>query len=499
MTIPGLKSLTLHLGEIAKYSSDVEGHGMKQLFLLTLMTLLGAVGAMQTPYWGVLLYYTLAVLRPQHLWEWALDGSIRWSLMAAMITLISFWLHLSRLISRSVLNVMIGMIVVYGILVMLSTITAFNPQLAQGWAIEYAKVMVIAVVASIVIEHFWQVKLLALMILLMLSYIAWEINFLYFFRGGRLNIFHYGYGGLDNNGAGLLLAMGIPFAYCFALAPTKSIWRWWPVIVSATLGLVMIHAVMMTYSRGAMLASAVGILWVLIHHRPRWQSAGAAIGLVLVLSVMAGPQIQERFMSTTNYKTDESAQSRFDSWSAAWQIAWEHPVLGKGIRNSNQYTMNYGADKQGRTIHNQYLQIAADTGIPAATVYLCMLGYGMWNFRRARMMCRDALETADEDAKPDINYASRICLACQASLVIFIFDGMFLSLEMFETPWLLLVVAGVLPRIMGKHLNQVLAVKEEDPDDAPCRESSSNEPQCNWPRPALPVAHTQRHSLNREP
>ncbi len=495
MTIPGLKSLTLPLGEIAKYSSDVEGHGMKQLLLLTLMTVLGAVGAMQTPYWGVLLYYTLAVLRPQHLWDWALDGSIRWSLLAALITLVSFWLHLSRLISRCVLNVMICLIVLYGLLVLLSMITAFNPQLAQGWAIEYAKVLVIAIVASIVIEHFWQVKLLALMIMLMLGYIAWEINFLYFFQGGRLNIYHYGYGGLDNNGAGLLLAMGIPFAYCFAWTPVKKIWRWWPVIVSAAIGLVMMHAVMMTYSRGAMLASSVGIVWVLIHHRPRWHSVGTAVALVLVLSVMAGPEIRERFFSTTNYKTDESAQSRFASWGAAWQIAWENPVLGKGIRNSNQYTRNYGADRQGRTIHNQYLQIAADTGIPAASIYLFMLGYGMWNFRRARMMCRDALDLADEDKKPIIRHASSICLACQGSLLIFIFDGMFLSLEMFETPWLLLVIAGVLPRVMRKHLDQNLAVKQDEPDDALSTEAASDEPQNNWFRPALPTAssHTVTH------
>ena len=483
MRLPGLEMLTSTLGDIAKYSSDVEGHGMKQMLLLTLMTVLGAVGALQTPFWGVLLYYTLAVLRPQHLWDWALDGSVRWSLLAAMITLVSFWLHLSRLISRSVINVMISLIVIYALLVLLSTITAFNPQIAQDWAIEYAKVLIIAVVASMVIEHFWQVKLLALMIMLMLGYIAWEINFLYLFRGGYLNIFHNGYGGLDNNGAGLLLAMGIPFAYCFALTPMKNIWRWWPMIACAFLGLVMMHAVMMTYSRGAMLASVIGILWVLFHHKPRWQSAAAAVLLVMALSVMAGPQIQERFLSTTQYKTDASAQSRFGSWAAAWQIAWENPVLGKGIRNSNQYTRNYGADKMGRTIHNQYLQIAADTGIPAAAIYLLMLGYGLWNFRVARVMCRNALPDADDDKKPLILHASRISLACQASLIIFMFDAMFLSLEMFETPWLLLVMAGVLPRVMRKYLDQLLAPAEE-------QTQAESEKGYNWIRPALPVAHT---------
>lgn len=470
---------------------------MKQFALLTAMTILGAIGALQTPFWGVLLYYTLAVLRPQYLWDWALDGNVRWSLMAALIALGSFWLHLSRMIKRSGFNSMISLFILYGLLVMLSTITAVNPQLAQNWAIEYAKIIVIAVVASLVIEHFWQVKLLALMMLLMLGYIAWEINFLYFFQGGRLNIFHYGYGGLDNNGAGLLLAMGIPFAYCFALSPAKVIWRWWP-LAAAALGLLMMHAVMMTFSRGAMLAAAVGICWVLIHHRPRWQSAGAAVALVLALSVMAGPQIQARFSSTSNYKTDASAQSRFDSWAAAWHIAWENPLLGKGIRNSNQYTFNYGADHQGRTIHNQYLQIAADTGIPAASLYLFMLGFGMWNFRCARVMCREAIEEAPDDLDinriQQVHHADRICLACQGSLVIFIFDGMFLSLEMFEIPWLLLVMAGVLPRVMRMHLDNLCTVDEAE-EEAPTPSPKPKHTGPDWtgptrPKPQLPhVAH----------
>jgi len=487
----GLSSLTTIANTIGRFARDGEGQGMKQLALLSVMTFLGAVGAMQTPFWGVLLYYTLAVLRPQHLWDWALSGNIRWSLMAALITFISFWIHLSRLIKRSAFNGMVSLIICYAMLVMLSTIMAFNPQIAQGWAIEYAKVLIIAVIASIVIEHFWQVKALALMILLMLGYIAWEINFLYFFQGGRLNIFHYGYGGLDNNGAGLLLAMGIPFAYCFALSPAKGFWRWWP-ITAAVIGLILIHAVMMTFSRGAMLASVVGICWVLVHHRPRWQSVGAAVALALVLSVMAGPEITSRFLSTANFKTDASAQSRFGSWSAAWLIAWENPIVGKGIRNSNQFSQNYGADRAGRTIHNQYLQIAADTGIPAALLYLFMLGFGMWNFRKARMMCRDALASDDDDdldahTKHRINHASYICLASQASLLIFIFDGMFLSLEMFETPWLLLVMAGVLPKVMRTHLDTLCSASREEAATAREDKPKIAGTVKDWRKPALPM------------
>ena len=365
---------------------------MKQLIFMFVMVVAGSIGAVYHPFWGVLLYYAFAVMRPQYLWEWALPYEIRWSLIAALSVLLGTVIALPRIALQGRANAILWLIIGYGMFVMLSVVTAYNPYIARPWAIEHAKVLLIAIIASMIIEHLWQVRLLAKMIVVCLGYIAWEINYLYVFNG-RLDIFHLGYGGLDNNGAGLMLAMGIPMALAYAMAAP----RVWQMVLCAFAAVLLMHAMMMSYSRGAMISACVGVGWLLMTHRPRIHAAWAAVALALVVSVLAGQEIRDRFMSTRDYQRDGSAQSRFMNWAAAWHIAWDHPLTGVGVRNSWQYTAQYGNDRIGRTIHSQYLQTAADSGIPALALYLTIMGVSFHNFRRSRAACEHGIEQIDHD------------------------------------------------------------------------------------------------------
>ena len=166
----------------------------------------------------------------------------------------------------------------------------------------------------------------------------------------------------------MLAGMGIGFAYAFGVSAR----HWWQRGLSWFAGLLIIHTVMMSYSRGAMIA----LSWVVSGYcsiialgikRPM-----AAPILCLVVSLLAGQEIRHRFLSALTSEFDSSAASRIDSWTAGWNMAWDRPLVGQGIRNSNLFIHAYGADRPDRTIHNQFLQIAADSGIPAACTYAAM-------------------------------------------------------------------------------------------------------------------------------
>jgi len=431
---------------------------MKQLLFMVGMLTIGSLGSLYHPFWGILLYYSFAVLRPQYLWAWSLPEGMRWSMFAAVVVLISCVLNFGKLMERRRLNIVLVLMLVYGMWLMLSVLMAHDPQLAISWGVEYAKILLLGVIASFVIRHLWQVRIISLMILITLGYIAWEINYLYLFDA-RLDIFHRGFGGLDNNGAGLMLAMGVPFAYAFAVCARER----WKRAVSWGVCLLMVHAVLMSYSRGAMLSLALAAIWLIIHHRPRHHAMVIAIAATLAVSVLAGKEIRERFNTTMNYQDDRSATSRFDSWAAGWRIAMENPLAGQGIRNSNLYTQNYGADRRGRTIHSQYIQIAADSGIPAMLTSACILGVSFYNIRNSRGRCLDYLDRGEFDEvhlrEPDplIYQSAYVALACETSLFIFAFGGMFLSLEVFELPWLLIVIAGIMPGAVQHHIEKVKA------------------------------------------
>ena len=448
---------------------------MKHFLFMLAVTLLGSIAAIAVPFWGVLLYYGFATLRPQYLWDWSLAQAptVRWSLGLALVTIVATCINMSDLLRSFRLNTVIVLLLAYASLMLLSMLTAYDTSKAFIWAEEYGKVFLMACIATMVVQRYWQVRAMAVMIAVCLGYIAYEVNYMYFLNGGRLDIYHHGYGGLDNNGAGALLVLGLPFVYFLAVTPVGK-WNASRRIFFCVLGLVLLHAVMMTFSRGAMLTAALGIIWLLIHHRPRFQAAAVMGVLCVAVMFMAGDEIRERFISTADYQSDESAQSRFDSWEAAWNIALDNPLLGKGIRNSNDFSQNYGADLAGRTIHNQYLQIAADSGIPAAGIYITMIGVGIFGLRMARKRCLDAEQDFEDGPEPRGPHTreelvsrardgATLCLAIQTALLMFAFTSVFLSVEMVEVPWLLITLSGILPAALDRKLRG-LAEPDDDQD-----------------------------------
>ena len=446
---------------------------MKHFLLMLGVTVFTSIIATAVPFWGVMLYYGFATLRPQSLWAWALADApqVRWSLTAMLIAFVATIVNLPTILQTFRSNRVLVLLCAYSVLMLLSMLTAFDPDTAWYWAQEYGKIFVMFVIATLVIQRFWQVRAMALLIVCCLGYIAYSFNKMYFLENGRLDIFHIGFAGLDNNGAGSLLALGIPFAYFLAMSPAGkyAIARR---VFGVVVGLLLLHAVMMSYSRGAMLAAAFGLVWLAVNHRPRIQAAALSVLVVMTIGVMAGAEIRDRAMSTVEYETDASALSRLDSWNAAWQIVWEHPFLGKGIRNSNDYSQNYGADLAGRTIHNQYLQIAADSGVPAACLYIAMIALGLYGLAKARRQCLRAEAYFDSGPRPDGPHdqqqlverardAGLLCLALQSSLLMFSFSSMFLSVELVELPWLLIALSGILPMAIDRRL-EGLGFEDED-------------------------------------
>ncbi len=439
---------------------------MKHMLFLACATILGGLGAIYHPFWGILLYYTLAVLRPQYLWEWALPMELRWSLFASVIVFVSLLINAGRGFFRMRFHLMPCLILFYCLLLMSSMLNAYFPQTAQHWGIEYGKIMLMALIASLIIDRLWQIRVMYSMIMVTIGYVAWEINYLYLVEN-RLDIYHHGYGGLDNNGAGLMLAMCIPFAYAFAMNAKNWILKlgcWF-------IAILMLHATMMSYSRGAMLSVIVGIVWLLINHRPRIQAGVILLLLVMLVPALAGQEIRNRFLSTAEYHDDRSAQSRFDSWSAGWEIAMENPFTGHGIRNSKFFIQNYGADKVGRTIHSQYIQIAADSGVIAMLTYIAILGTAFYSLRKSRKHCMEYVNNfkpRGPDDEPDNLTLQTIMLSrgCEASLLIFAFGAIFLSVEVVELPWLLMVLASVMPHITQQHIAHLSGSHAHASEDA---------------------------------
>ncbi len=408
---------------------------MKQtLFLIAAFLYLG-FRSFADPFWAVLLYYGLAVLRPQSIWEWSLPPGIRWSLYAALIAIGALVINYQSLRRRVVQKKFMLVLLIYIGLLFGSYLVAFDREIADriGW--EYAKIFIMMIVGAFVITQLWHFRYLAWAIFGGLTYLVYQVNSLYVFEG-RMVISRTGYGGLDNNGAGLMLAMVAPFCYHFFLAERRW-WRWGYLVCIVPTA----HAVMLTYSRGAMLSGIVcGMGMVLTAGRKRLQAALTLAVLGAVVLSLAGKEVQARFMSINAEERDVSQQSRLDSWRAGLRIAADYPLLGVGIRNSNLLTKQYGADLQGRTIHNIYIQIMADSGFPAGAVYILII---LLSLRWLHVAARAASSRLEKDM--EARWHHHVCKAVFWSLATFAFGGFFLSLEHFELPYLLILMAATAP------------------------------------------------------
>lgn len=426
---------------------------MKQLlFLMTSMGYL-TFRSFYDPFWAVLMYYGLAVLRPQALWNWALPEGIRWSLYAAILAIVLVILRPHPIGKLVVQRAFLPLLFVFVALLLVSYVGAIDPQIAResGW--EYAKILIMLVVASCVITERRHLRYLAWMIFLSLIYIVYEMNALYVFDQ-RLQIYHYGLGGYDNNGIALALAMVIPFCYFFFYAEHR--WRRWAYLACA---IPAVHAVMLSCSRGAMLSSLVVGIGMLACSLRRHliQTLGIALVMLILVAALAGPGVRERFSSIGEKLRDPSAQSRYLSWRAGWRIARDHPLIGVGLRNSNLLTKDYGADLKGRTIHNIYLQIAADAGVPACMVFITLLGVSLLWMLQAARASRDGLDDFETRWHHHISYA------VFWSTVTFAVGGMFLSFESFEMFYLLLLMGAAAPALASRRADRSVPATTKRP------------------------------------
>ena len=418
---------------------------MKQIIFMVLVTLFGSLGTFCRPFWGVAVYYLYATLRPEFLWKWVPLPDFQWSRCVALATISAAFAasfgfipfvppgveRIRARFGRS--QLLIGL---FSCWIILTYFTAGNQDQAFWTFNEYIKIFIMMAVSMMVLCTFDQLYCLLLIAATMLGYIAYEVNILYL-STGYAGIAKNGYGGLDNNGAGLMLAMGVPV--CILLWDgIRDRWRWFFLALVP----VIVHAVLMTYSRGAMLSMLVTSPLVAIRSQRRMQMA--AFGAVLFLGalpIMAGPEIQARFLTLEHNEEDDSANSRRGSWAAAWKIAKDNPIFGVGIRNSNLLSYEYGADMEGRTIHSQYLQVAADNGFIGLGLYLAMLG-SVWLDTR---YCRRAVKGHDDLASRRIYM---VAVGTETAMVLLCFGGFFLSIEIIELPYLMLLLGSQLAALL---------------------------------------------------
>lgn len=434
---------------------------MVKLGLMVLMTGLGVAGGLvYAPFLPAAIYHFFAVLRPQFIWGNDLDPIVGpnfpWSLALALSAIVSavvwrmsFWIAPHRYpgIMLPKLNIGHYLFGFFALWITASYLNGEQPASADRFFDDYRKIFLMFYVTSLVMVTARQVGLLHILITIGFVFIAFEDNQLYFLHG-RYNFRDRTFAGLDNNGAALLLAMGVPL--CVHAWDGIRHWIRWAFPFGI---LLIVHAVLISFSRGAMLALvATSPLYLMRCRNKKMIIAGYIVAAALV-PVLASDQITARFATIKDSEKDASAQNRFTTWNIAWNMANERPLFGYGVRTSSLYTHKHGADEEGRVIHSTYLQIAADSGLVGLAAYLMFLGGAFYCAARASNLSHRVLKDTPNDGNALIAYSASS--GVEGSLAVFVVGGAFLSLETFEPPYIVAMMAIQLWSIVQVQSRQV--------------------------------------------
>lgn len=205
--------------------------------------------------------------------------------------------------------------------------------------------------------------------------------------------------------------------------------------------------ILITYSRGALLASAVVGLLAFLRSQHRGRTVIVAIGAVLVLLVVAPANYSERFLEipaavgigsgAETSGIDPAIAGRSSSWAVATQQFADHPLIGTGIGN---YEVNYlpysavlGLDARGesRAAHSLPLQVLAEQGVVGFLAFGAVIGGAFVCLSFARRRLDDGGAAADDRS---------LVVGLRDAFIGYLVAGIFLHDAFQQYLWLLLAL-----------------------------------------------------------
>jgi putative inorganic carbon (HCO3(-)) transporter len=266
-------------------------------------------------------------------------------------------------------------------LAFVSSLGARSPQDALPVTIRYASFVGLYIVATQFDDERTPVRIAWVVSIAATIASAWGVqNFL---TGVRpLAAPTYG----DSNDLAFLVATALPLTLWLFRRP-----GWTRVLVPVMVGVSSL-GVVLSLSRGALLALAVGVTWHAATERRHIPALLIVAVIAGAIGLVASQQAQERIDSSLQQKRNiaqENVETRLDAWRAAAELAAERPLTGVGPGNFGLYYFERTGRPPGtfglRVVHDAYLDVAAELGILGMVLFV---GFLVIVFMRASVAVR---------------------------------------------------------------------------------------------------------------
>lgn len=240
----------------------------------------------------------------------------------------------------------------------------------------------------------------------------------------------------EPNNFALLLASSLPLAGYLAVRDRRLRWLW----VACALALA--GGVLATLSRGGIVGLAVLPVWALATGRPRalGLAGGMALGIVVLAALAATlfPALIHERLTAKSHVAASNVASREAFWSGAVRMAADRPLTGVGPARFGEEAGRYRVHDPNRirnpVVHNGYLEIAAEDGLPALAGFLAFL---LGSLAYAARVGRADPRRVGADRRA-------LAIAVEAALIAAMVMTVFESAQVLSPLWMLSALAAVL-------------------------------------------------------
>lgn len=171
-----------------------------------------------------------------------------------------------------------------------------------------------------------------------------------------------------------MLVSAVAYVLCFGFRKNK-----WIILVITLVAL----ALVLSQTRNAWAGAVAGIAILVLMRKPR---AIAAFFILILLAYFLSPaSIQRRFQSGMD-PSDPNTRNRIELFETAMRLIQDNPWMGVGPKNVKYEALRYRGSHSDeypgwmyQHMHNNFFQIAAETGIPGLIIWLCVMGRFGWD------------------------------------------------------------------------------------------------------------------------
>jgi O-antigen ligase len=159
----------------------------------------------------------------------------------------------------------------------------------------------------------------------------------------------------------------------------------WEKCLDLGLLLIILSGLYLSKSRNGMITCliAIAIYFFIINLQSRIKMLVTAVCLVFALiispalntdltSFLRKSLVKNPFVDS--FSSHILEERRYEIWSGVWPIFWKQKLTGYGFASSHLFVFPFTQDEEvGRTVHNSYLEIFGDLGLPGLILLLIIL------------------------------------------------------------------------------------------------------------------------------